>query len=356
MANETRLRRNFLSGKVGDSPLSSASTTLSSTALAGVPVIDTTSHLALVLDPDAVGGSPEIVWITAHAAGASSATILRGQEGTTARQHTFNTSWVHSLTAYDLTVVGTTSYKVQETLTGVTGNNVVTLGEVPVANSVLIFNAGVLRTNYSQSGKVFTFTSALTGTVTVVYETLVASPAASSISGNLGLISDDCTSLANWNTVGGTWSADGVFHQTNVVNQTNKLVYKTQIFDQPTYFQARIRFPSGNGSNNVFGGLEWGVAAGSAGAAQVRIQRVGGTWQVQWELAQQQALSTVNITALSLDTFYLFRVNRIGTSYQAFIDGVSIGTNTINANAANYPALYVSFNLTDFDDIFYQTL
>lgn len=98
MPNELRVRANGIGGKVEDNPLTAAATTLTSAGLAAVPVIGTTQHLALVLDPDGIDGAPEIVWITAHTAAATTATILRAQEGTTARQHLRDTDWIHGAT------------------------------------------------------------------------------------------------------------------------------------------------------------------------------------------------------------------------------------------------------------------
>lgn len=103
MANEIRIRTNFVAGLVEDNPLTSSATLLTSAGLASLPVIDTTNHAAIILDPDGVGGSPEIVWVTAHTASATTATILRAQESTSSRQHERDTPWVHSATATDFT-------------------------------------------------------------------------------------------------------------------------------------------------------------------------------------------------------------------------------------------------------------
>ena len=101
MANELRTRTNFVGGLVEDAPLTVGATTLTSASLANLPVIDSTNHAAIIIDPDAVAGNPEIVWVTAHTASATTATIVRGQEGTTARQHDQDTPWVHTATAVD---------------------------------------------------------------------------------------------------------------------------------------------------------------------------------------------------------------------------------------------------------------
>lgn len=102
MANELRIRQNFIGGLIEDNPLTAAATLLTSGGLASVVVIGTTQHFSIILDPDGLYGEPEVVWVTAHAAGASTATILRGQEGTTAREHSRDVPWLHGATVYDM--------------------------------------------------------------------------------------------------------------------------------------------------------------------------------------------------------------------------------------------------------------
>lgn len=101
MANELRVRQNCLGGKVEDNPLAIGATTLTSAALAAMVAISATQHLSITLDPDGIFGAPEIVWVTAHVAGATTATILRAQEGTTARSHKQDVDWSHGPTAMD---------------------------------------------------------------------------------------------------------------------------------------------------------------------------------------------------------------------------------------------------------------
>jgi hypothetical protein len=96
MANEIRLRSNFQSGTITDNPLLVGSTTINSAGFASLPVVDTTNHLILVLDPTGIGGAPEIVRVTAHTAAATVVTGVRGAGGTAARQHSTNTAWFHA--------------------------------------------------------------------------------------------------------------------------------------------------------------------------------------------------------------------------------------------------------------------
>lgn len=101
MANELRVRANFLGGLTEDNPLASGATVLTSAGLASLPAIGSTQHMVLILDPDGVGGNPEIIYVVAHTAAATAATILRGQESTVARAHARDTPWIHGPTVVD---------------------------------------------------------------------------------------------------------------------------------------------------------------------------------------------------------------------------------------------------------------
>lgn len=109
MANELRVRQNFISGTIDDNPLSAGATTLNATELAGLQAIDSTQHAALVLDPTGAGNGPEIVWVTAHTGSATSATIVRGREGTTGVSHTSTMTFVHVATRADYEMMGPTA-------------------------------------------------------------------------------------------------------------------------------------------------------------------------------------------------------------------------------------------------------
>lgn len=101
MANEERVRQNFISGTTTDNPLTSGATSFNSAGLASLEAIDSAEHAVIVLDPTGAGNGPEIVYITAHTGGATSATITRGREGTSAVQHASGTGWVHGPTQSD---------------------------------------------------------------------------------------------------------------------------------------------------------------------------------------------------------------------------------------------------------------
>lgn len=101
MANEIRVRQNYLGGYIEDNPLLVGATTLTSASLAAMVAIGSTQHMPLTLDPDGLYGEPEVVYVTAHTATATTATILRAQESSTARQHQQDVPWVHGPTADD---------------------------------------------------------------------------------------------------------------------------------------------------------------------------------------------------------------------------------------------------------------
>ena len=109
MANEIRVRSAVLAGTTTDNPLLVGATTLNSARLADVPAIGATEHYPITLDPLGASGAPEEVWITAHTAASTSATIVRAREGTTARQHAAGTTWYHGPTGNDYTRVVTTA-------------------------------------------------------------------------------------------------------------------------------------------------------------------------------------------------------------------------------------------------------
>lgn len=95
MANEIRLRSNNISGTTTDNPLTAGATTINSPGFVDLPVVNTTNHLILILDPLEVAGQAEIVQVTSHAASSSSVTVVRGFDTTTPRQHNLGTTWFH---------------------------------------------------------------------------------------------------------------------------------------------------------------------------------------------------------------------------------------------------------------------
>lgn len=99
MANEIRARFNLVNGTLS-STLTNVATTMSSAGLANLGVIDATNYAAITIEN-------EIVWVTAHTAASSTATILRAQENTAAAAHG-TVAWQHGPTAFDLGIDWTT--------------------------------------------------------------------------------------------------------------------------------------------------------------------------------------------------------------------------------------------------------
>lgn len=147
MANERRMREAFKAGTITDNPLLVGGTTVNSAAFAGLPVVDSSHFLPIVLDPLGAGNGPEIVWITAHSSAATSATVVRGREGTSAAQHANTTPWVCAPLPSDVTAMAASAerpsggglpYLNQELIDPVTGEYLVyqgsTLGWKPPWN------------------------------------------------------------------------------------------------------------------------------------------------------------------------------------------------------------------------------
>lgn len=109
-------RFNNAFGQVDDDPLSDTATTLNSAELPRLGVVDSINNeiARLTLDPERADGAPEIIHVTSYDGTATSATIERGKEGTTARQHALDTVWEHAPTVEDVNAgdVGSTSNSV----------------------------------------------------------------------------------------------------------------------------------------------------------------------------------------------------------------------------------------------------
>jgi len=105
----TRLRYNFVTGTCS---LTGTTLTLPvGSSLFGVAtIVNGVSYLPLVINPSTYGttNSSEVVHVTAYTAGTNVATVLRGQEGTSALQGVTwsnNTVYAHGVLAGDFTLV-----------------------------------------------------------------------------------------------------------------------------------------------------------------------------------------------------------------------------------------------------------
>lgn len=81
------------SGTITDNPLSNVAITINSAGFTSLPLITSTGSFYITLDPLGVAGLPEIVRVIAHAAGATSITVVRAQQGTAARSHLSGVLW-----------------------------------------------------------------------------------------------------------------------------------------------------------------------------------------------------------------------------------------------------------------------
>lgn len=108
MPNGPRIRANNVYGVISDNPLTPASTTYNSMSLPLLPVVSS-AHAVVVFDPKRVYGDPEIVVVTVHTVGSTVATILRGQYGTSQREHPQGTAWAHVPVDEDWTEILTSS-------------------------------------------------------------------------------------------------------------------------------------------------------------------------------------------------------------------------------------------------------
>lgn len=100
MANDKRLRLNNMQGALGGTMLVGDTTINFGTAPVGLPTVDTTSYLPIVLEPDTT--NEEVVYLTAYTAGATTGTIVRAREGSTAVGHGQGTLWIHGPTNIDI--------------------------------------------------------------------------------------------------------------------------------------------------------------------------------------------------------------------------------------------------------------
>lgn len=94
-----RLRFNNQFGTITDNPLTLGSTAFNSAALAALPAVVAPDYVVVVLEPDTA--NEEVVWITAHTASATVATIWRGREKTAAVAHNVTSLWRHGPTVRD---------------------------------------------------------------------------------------------------------------------------------------------------------------------------------------------------------------------------------------------------------------
>jgi microcystin-dependent protein len=92
---------NSKAGTITDAPLSAVATTINSTGFANLPAVSAPDFLWITLDPRGVESGPELVKVTAHTASATSITVTRAQQSTSAVEHPSGTEWISGLTKDD---------------------------------------------------------------------------------------------------------------------------------------------------------------------------------------------------------------------------------------------------------------
>lgn len=102
----SRITTNNVFGTLTDNPLLIGATTMNAAGLTNLAAV-ASNHAVIILDPLRAAGAPEIVIVSAHTGAATSATIIRGQYGTAARQHLSGVLWVHAPTIDDVIRIAT---------------------------------------------------------------------------------------------------------------------------------------------------------------------------------------------------------------------------------------------------------
>lgn len=107
----TRIRSDYVFGTLSTGGgISAIATTFDAAELTRLPPVVAPDIAAITLHDSSIG-LYEIVHVTAHVAGATSATIVRGQEGSTARVWAAGAMWLHAPTVTDLRFVGAKMYR-----------------------------------------------------------------------------------------------------------------------------------------------------------------------------------------------------------------------------------------------------
>lgn len=148
MANEKRLRTNSVAGALTAS-ISAIDTSMSSAGLADLGVVDATNHAAITIfavDGNGRITAKEIVYVTAHTAAATTATIARAKEGTSAAAWGAGATWSHSPTSKDFDgsgggsgLIGFTAYN--PAVRVVQTRNSLTFADLDAANLAVSFVA-----------------------------------------------------------------------------------------------------------------------------------------------------------------------------------------------------------------------
>jgi hypothetical protein len=99
VANDRRIRALGGFGTLA-SQVAATDAVLAFSTVPPLPTVDSTSYLAITIEPDSP--SEEVVYVTSFAQGAATAVVLRGREGTLATSHPANAIWLHGPTTRDV--------------------------------------------------------------------------------------------------------------------------------------------------------------------------------------------------------------------------------------------------------------
>ena len=102
MALGRRLRLNNQLGTLGGSGLTSGGGTITFAVAPGFVTLANNAYYPISVDEGT--SSFEVVYLTAYTAGATTGTILRGQEGTTGVSHSAGANWAHAYTVADFPI------------------------------------------------------------------------------------------------------------------------------------------------------------------------------------------------------------------------------------------------------------
>lgn len=171
------LHANFLKGQV--SVLATAgATTIESASFTSLPAVAGSDRVLLTLDPDGTSGAPEVVEVTAHSAGATTVTVVRGRLSTVAREHAVGTPWIHGLYAQEFdTALSDISSRVAKT--GDTMTGALTLAGAPTSSAHAASKGYVDTTAAAAAGGAWT-----SWTPTVQFQPFVGGPSSVSVTVN----------------------------------------------------------------------------------------------------------------------------------------------------------------------------
>ena len=278
-----------------------------------VPTLAGDYFAMAILDANAV--PREIVYVTAYTAGATTATITRGQEGTTGVTHDAGVIVLHSPTVYDYNPLTNPAWAAKGDLLVGTAND----------------TAQILSSTGATDGQVLTRDVAETSGMKW------ATP------GWTKIIDDALASATNVSSVTGTWGINaGVLRQSNAA--VNAEAYYNQAISPAGTIavQCEAAFVSGSGTRRF--GIEF-RARGSAGENMVAyIESTDGTnWTPRVERGGASLLYTGSAISVSAGTYKTFLCIVSGVFLDFIVDGVNVGRINASNMVATYDYRYIGF-------------